>query len=512
MTMQPLRGTTGGRWSRTGTLVSSTDYLDADVLAALRTHRTEVFRYEQHRIVGGVWTVIGDVTNLIKSCRITYDGHGEHFMQSATMEINDPSHVINFLTDAIRVFHLVLMYDGNYVQWMKGTYYVPAPRVPLDFVQTRAIETHDALQVLFESKITDWFVVPSAPPGGGFENGDAINWAKKLILDRYPLAGIDIPDSPIRVKDDPPPAPTRNRSKIYEVGTSIIDVVNSLLLFCGYETLWANPTGSFIAHVFQKLSLRPVDYIYTADSNSLLIRDSGETEQDLWNAPNQWLRVVSRPDAPLLRSRLTLDDPTNPLSTVYRGRTVTDFAMLDAPDQATLDTVVQALYEDGQRVLKSMKVSVPLMPHYHLDKVVMQWASFHPWAYTENGVYIIYGWVFPCVPGGKMELSLELAPFSPAIPPSTGPIGVAASSSMVSYVGQGLIYRIGTFDNGVGTEILAYGAVPFLADGGSGSESVQILLLSTVSDSGAGSEVASTFFNGTDAFQANAFQADTFRE
>jgi hypothetical protein len=497
--MLPLKGNTekstgvlGGRWSRVGSVVSAVDYTDAEVTAALYTHRVEVFRYELHRIVAGHWTVIADVTGLVKKCHLKYDGNGEHFMWSATFEIEDDAHTINFLTDAIRVFHLLKMPDGNYVQWMRGTFYVPSPTIPMVYGPVRTVETQDALRTVFEAKITDWFKIPSPPPGGGFDDGDPLAWARKLISDRFPLAGIDIsPNTTIRVGDDPPPAPARNRSKIYEVGTSVLDVVNSLLLFCGYEILHVDGTGSLISHPFVKASARPVDWTYTANTASLIVRESGETTQDLWDAPNQWLRVVSRPDAPLLRSRLTIIDPANPLSTVYRGRVVTDFAMIDAPDQATLDTVVQALYEDGQRVLKSLKIRTPIMPHGHQDKIVVQWSTTHPWNVDGNGVYIVYGYEFDCEPGAEASLYCELAPFSPAVTGSPGD-----GTTTVTSTPQGI--SIGM--NGVGAETTEYaivapapGAYMFsAADPALGTETT-IVATTSVTDAGSGTTLAITF-------------------
>jgi hypothetical protein len=173
---------------------------------------------------------------------------------------------------------------------------------------------------------------------------------------------------------------------------------------------------------------------------------------------------------------------------------VTDYAPIDAPDQATLDTVVQALYEDGQRVLKKLKMRVPLMPHDHMDKVIVQWTSAHPWYVDGNGVYIVYGYTFPCVPGAQMELSLELAPFSPAIPAAAAEGYTTVSTNP----GAPLGLSVGAASYGFGGEyagVVGTGAYQFTAaNSGLGSEAVLVeeggKRVVVATDSGAGTHTA----------------------
>lgn len=506
----PTDNTTGGKWTRAGVLVTTTDYTNIEVRAALSTHRTEVFRYEQHRIVGGVWSealqrqvggtwqLIADITNKVESCHLKFDGHGEHFHVTATMTIDDPARTINWITDKVRIFHMILMPDGNYLNYMRGTFYVPNPKIPMKYDTVQSIETKDSLSVLHQITLSDWFKVPSVVPVTGgttyspstFDQGDAINWVKRLINDRFPEAGIAIPDSTIRVQDEPPPAVAKNRSKIYSVGTTYLDTANSLLVFCGYDIMRADPDGSYRSAPFVKPSLRNIDWSYIANSTSTIVSESGEMEQDLWDAPNEWIRVVTRPDAPLLRSRLTLTDPLNPLSTAYRYRKVSDYAEIDAPDQATLDTVVAALYEDGQRVLKKLTIKTPIMPHGHNDKVIVQWTSAHPWYVDGNGVYIVYGWEFDCTPGAEMTLLLELCPFTPVVGPAD-PEGSTSVSTPPTYA---LGLAIGVSSYGLGTEV-----PPTVAGTGAYAESG--------AEAGAGSELA--VVTGTGAYSQFPTATDT---
>ncbi len=491
MTMQALNGTASffqHKYNRDFTIFDAAPYTVAECKAALHTHREEVFRYELHRFTTGVgWAFHSDITQLIKSCTITYDGHGEHFMYSAKFELIDGANVINFIKDKIRVFHMLKMPDGHYVVWEKGTFHVPSPKHQLTFDAVQSVDTQDTLRVYFEDKITDWLKIPSdIPSNPGADDGDPVEWVRHLLAFGHPGTGIDVsPNTTLRVGDAPPPAPILNRSKIYQVGTSILDVVNSLLLFCNYDILHADVDGSLISHPFVKPSMRPVDYNYVADGTSIIVEESGETEQDLWNAPNQWLRVVTRPDAPLLRSRLTLTDPDNPMSTVARDRTVTDYESIDAPTQAVLDTVVQALFEDGQRILKKLKIQVPLMPHDHHDKIFVQYTTNHPWATKANGFYTVYGWEFPCVSGGLMTLNCELVAFSPAVPPGVA-LADGGTGIYGGFEGRPIHATISALGSG-SEQMTVLGAVP-MANTGVGTESIVVTGAPNFTDSGAGTE------------------------
>ncbi len=393
--------------------LATSGYSSGQVLAALLAHRYETFRYEVHRITGGYWAVVADATPLVHSCVIHYDRWARNFMRSASFEIVDPDGVINFLTDALRCFWGVRMPDGGIAEYDVGTFHIPSPTTELKALSVRKVEAQDALRNLADSRITDTFQIPSPPPSGGFDDGDPVRWAIHLIESRYPLAGISIPDTAIRV---PATAP-----KTYLPGTPIGDVVNDLLLYVNYDQLVANVTGSYVSQPFVAPSARPLEFTYVADNKSIIVTGSGTAEQDLWNAPNQWLRIVSRPNMAPLRSRLTLDDPTNPLSTTYRGRTVTDFATIDTVDQATLDTIVQRLFEEGQRVAKKTTISTPLMPHDHQDKVAIAWIT-QPWGPDGTGVYTLRRWTLPMVAGGRMTQEYELCPSGAVtITGTTGP-------------------------------------------------------------------------------------------
>lgn len=397
----------GPRVLRDGTAVGGPDYDQAEVLAALRTHRYETFRYEQHRIVAGNWVVLDDITRLIQDATITLDDKATNYTESASISLRDPDNLLNVINDAVRCFHQIRMPDGNFREWDKGTFYVNNPQMGLNPSRLWAITAQDALRNLFDAKLEDVFQVPS-DAAGAFEDGDPIGWATKLIADRFPLAGIDLGgDTEIRV---PSAAP-----KIYKAGTNILTIVNDLLAYCNRDHLTANVTGSYISKPWRALSGRDVDFEYFADGDSVLIRDSATAQQDFWNAFNYWKRTVSHPGLPVLTSQLKIVDASNPLSPDYRGygqpRLVLDDDVVDAPDQTTLNEMLERLFEEGQGALKKVTLETPLMPHDAQDKVTLTWPT-QDWAAAGNGTFILRGWTFPMQAGGRMQHQYEAAPFN----------------------------------------------------------------------------------------------------
>lgn len=406
--MQPFERPT--KKNRLGQVVGSGGYTAAEVTSALTSVRYEVFRHELHRIVSGAWTVVADITKLVQNeppARIDYDRFGRGFMRHGTYRIYDDGTTINWRTDAIRSFWMLLMPDGNFAEWMVGTFYITTPTVALQVPLIRDVVAPDALTNLEQAKLEDWLTIPSpAPTGFSHDAGDPVGWTRTLILQRYPLAGIDIPDTSLRVPADAP--------KLYEPGTPVLEIANDLMLFINYREIRANFTGSIVSEPFLYPSARAVEYIYQADGDSVLIPNTGSFEQDLFNAPNQWVRIVSRPDRSVLRASYTLDDPANPLSTAYRGRTVTDYAAVDMADQATLDAYVRRLVEESQRIAGSLPVNTVLMPHDHADKVIVSYPG-KPWDTFTLQPYIERSWTMELKAGGRMTHVFELAPIT--VPP-----------------------------------------------------------------------------------------------
>lgn len=366
--------------------------LDGAQIITLRSNRVESFRYELHRLVDGHWTVIDSNLQLVRECLITHDRVAE-IKRTATFKVIENG-VINFLTDAIRVFWRVRQATSGATtyEYKMGTFYLNSPTLPLlKQGPLREVTGYDALALAQQNKMDDWLVSPT---------GDNVSITVINILTKaFPNAGILLPLSPI----------TFTEPRMSEAGASILDVVNRMLAYIGYTSLRANTDGSFLATPYVRPQDRSIDYGYGDDSSSLLIGDAQVFEQDVFDAPTGYVRTVSKPGTsnpayPLISQ---YNIPSGPFSAAGRGRTIIDYASVDVADQATLDTLTKA--EADQMMLRhtNLHFQTPLMPHDWAECLLFIYSRL-PAGYNSLK-WIERSWTFPCIPGGVMEHVAETA-------------------------------------------------------------------------------------------------------
>jgi len=389
--MQPFSGTQPVRVDENGVVMSTTPYASADVQAALKTSRYEVFRYELHRLVGtGAgrhWEIQGNL-NFVEECTISYNRKAAKVMRTATFTMGRDVG-INWYSDQIRCFWLMQMPDGLFVEWCMGTFIPASPDMSLTNAGMATIQAYDPLVRLSQVHEQIWRTVPAG------EN--AVGTAHNILAAAFPYAG-RLWASSDKVLATP---------RVFEVDTPILEEVNDLLEYAGYERVRSHPYGSYIARPIVRPSTRPVEYMFRADTASVIAAKSGRTKVDLYESPNQWMRVVSRPNGTMLKSIKTLTDPDNPLSTTRRDVVIQDFKRIEAADQATLDKIVAGLYEEGQLAARTTVIETALWPSDHADCITLNFTDHPEWEYT-GGIYIEREWTFPMVAGGKMQHTCDL--------------------------------------------------------------------------------------------------------
>lgn len=405
------------KYDRWGIPVGGT-YDPGDVLAALNTHRYEVFRYELHRIGSSGWELVDDITDMIHTASIKYDRWQSGAMRSADIElVDDPvfGTNINDLGDAIRCFRLMRMPDGNYAQWKRGTFYVPSPEIPLEELSKVTLHAPDSLRHLVDAKLDDWLTVPATADMATFwghtdDLDDPVRWAISLIEHYTPFAGVFIEADP-----DEKRVPASDPLS-YRPGDAVLDVVNDLLYYAGHDQLVANVDGSYISQPFVPPSVLDQDIGYIAGSPvtfpsaaCLVVKKSWKWKRDSFEAFNKWTGIISTPETELAYTK-ELADPSNPLSTANR-RVVHQVFYTKAPDAATLQKQVERKYEEGQFVLARLDGQVAAMPHDHRDKVALIWPT-QAWGDLAGAQYIVKGWEEPMRAAAPMTLHLEQSPLT----------------------------------------------------------------------------------------------------
>ena len=153
----------------------------------------------------------------------------------------------------------------------------------------------------------------------------------------------------------------------FEVGTSKLDVINSLLRAINYTPI--------------EPEQRAAEYGYSTDDKGLVLPGANQSN-DLYNVPNVVIRYVENPDAnsTYIMSKYVNNDSNSPLSVQRRGRQIVS---VEPVDDVTLPTA--------------------LMPHHEYKNCI----------YLRNdnlGItskYIEYAWSMKLGVGEKMQHTLK---------------------------------------------------------------------------------------------------------
>ncbi len=184
----------------------------------------------------------------------------------------------------------------------------------------------------------------------------------------------------------------------FEIGTSKLQVVNTLLSQINFQSISVDEDGIFCLRKYTSPSAAQTTYQYTSGQLSVLGTEV-LCEQDLYNTPNVFIAVVSNPENDeALQSVYVNDNPTSPLSTVQRGRRIV--SPIYKPDmvesQEALDAIVQRIAHENSQVYEIVTFQTPLMPMHSEAEVLY---IDHP---NAQGVYVESAWEMPLHAGAAM--------------------------------------------------------------------------------------------------------------
>lgn len=185
----------------------------------------------------------------------------------------------------------------------------------------------------------------------------------------------------------------------FELGTSKLEAVNGLLSAINYTSLYFDELGYATAKPYIEPQLRDVEYEYRTDSLGVIHQGASQA-LDLFGAPNVFIRTVSTPDRTELTSVYTNDNPSHPLSTVNRGRSIVDFqTVTDIADQATLDAYTRRQAINASQIYRETQFDTSLMPHHSLlDCLYLEHTNL-----GVQDVFIEQSWEMELKAGGSMR-------------------------------------------------------------------------------------------------------------
>lgn len=293
---------------------------------------------------------------------------------------------INYLRDRIKPWVRFMMHDGGWVKFPLGVFLLSTSPRKIDEAGliTRDIEAYDMLQVLKDDKVLDRYVVAG---------GTNYIMAVKALLDG---AGVTM-------QNLTPVDKTLPTTRDWPAGAAKLSIINNLLSAINFESLWIDENGYAIAQPYRSPTSKVSEYTYRDDDQSVIF-PGVEQSFDLFDVPNSWVLVVSEPDREPIVSSYTNTNPTNPTSTVSRGRVIVDYREYeDAADQATLDARAERIAFAASQVYEHVTLETAIMPmHSNSDVITLEFSGL---GIREK--YSETGWEIELSTSGRMKHNIR---------------------------------------------------------------------------------------------------------
>lgn len=256
---------------------------------------------------------------------------------------------IDFLSERIKPY-FCLKIGSEWLKWGQGIYLASSPnRNEQNGGIYRDIEAYDKCLILKEDEIDKRYYIK--------KGATYTNEIRKLILSTG-IEKISIQESELEISID----------KEYEIGTSKLDIINDLCNAINYNSVYFDENGFCMIRKYITPKERIYEYEYITDGESIITYGSSEA-LDAFKVPNKFVRYVENPESDYLISTFVNNRASNPLSTVSRGRVITDIqAITDIADQNTLDEYVRRVASEKSQVYGGVRFSTLAMPHHsYLD-------------------------------------------------------------------------------------------------------------------------------------------------
>lgn len=184
----------------------------------------------------------------------------------------------------------------------------------------------------------------------------------------------------------------------FALGTPKLDAINSLLAAINYNPIYANQNGRLVCEPYESPLHRIAQAEYITDKKSVIFAGVRE-EMDVFNLPNKVVRYLETADRGVLISEVTNTDPTSPLSTVSRGRTIVDVAAVqDIADQPTLNAYTAKVMDDFKIYQKVIFDTIAMPNHGNYDCIYVVDSEL-----DIAGKYIEESWHLDLTLGGHMR-------------------------------------------------------------------------------------------------------------
>lgn len=238
----------------------------------------------------------------------------------------------------------------NGVTWSLGVY-VPAPDSPLERHRSGGmgwdLTALDRTSILSGQGIGETYAV--AP-------GDVITEKVSALIAATGEGNVSITPSALTARSLMVWHPSSE--------TTVLRIVNDLLLSIGYSALYADGTGQLRGEPYRAPGERAVAMDFVAGETAQHSPD-WDRSTTATGVPNR--AIGSTPDgmdAPALTATITNEDPTSPYSYQARGNRWIDrtYSNVEAQDQATLEAILARYLSEASRPSASLEIQYRALP------------------------------------------------------------------------------------------------------------------------------------------------------
>jgi hypothetical protein len=203
---------------------------------------------------------------------------------------------IDYLTDRIIPYVQQRQTDGSYSEWPIGEFIIPAPTRADDETTSRhTVQAYDKLKLFDDYKVSTRYAIAS-----GVAYTTAIATALNLLLQtsEYTIT---------------PSALTLFATRSWEIGTSLLDIVNDLLKGLNYTPLRFNGSGVAVLEPYVEPASRTPDATWNVDEDSYVGFDM-ELTTTVNETYNQVIAKRTTPKGALLTATASNNEASHPTS------------------------------------------------------------------------------------------------------------------------------------------------------------------------------------------------------
>ena len=355
--------------------IDVTGYTREQILSALFSSDREV-RFE-YSITNSLGANLGYIE--IQEGRISFDSSSD-VMRTFSGKVKK-SDILNLETIDYRVtpYMCLMMPNGKEAKWALGKFIIYPAMSSENDINMIEVSGFDLGKIALDDKNVSRYFVDSS---------DLYTTAISSLLNSIYTR------TEITAAED-----LKSFPQEWEIGTSKMKIINDLLQGINYNPLYFDENGVAICEPHISLTEREIDFTYFADNQSIIV-DGIKYASNKFDIPNKWVRYTENAEVSYLISEYTNDSYENPYSTVNRGRTIVDAAVVeDIASQDALDAYVARIAADAMMTTEQLEFTTLNMPGHGYQECLYVDVP----VYGIQGKYIEKAWEMELETGGKMS-------------------------------------------------------------------------------------------------------------